>query len=104
MIFLLVLINYLLNHFRRTEQDRPRIESERNPLLSQKDDNTFSRVSSHSSLPGYEENAHGGVEQSGKPVKDEDSQRLCAICFEAPKNSFFIPCGHCMACFGCATR
>lgn len=101
MIFLLVLVNYFMNHSRRTEQDTRRNQcgdmgSERNPLLSQKDDNTIGRVSSYSSLPGYEE--------GGKPVKDDDSQHLCAICFEAPKNSFFIPCGHCMACFGCATR
>ncbi|KAL8526659.1 hypothetical protein ACS0TY_015751 [Phlomoides rotata] len=106
MIFLLVLVNYFMNHFRRSEQDTPRNQcgdngTESNPLLSQKDDNTISRGSS---LPGHEEYAHGGPEQGGKPVTDDDSQHLCAICFEAPKNSFFIPCGHCTACFGCATR
>lgn len=103
MILLMVLITYFHNHFRRTERDIPRdqlggIRSERNPLLSQKDDDD-----SDSDSEGHEDDAQAGVEP--KPVKDdEDSHRFCAICFEAPKDSFFIPCGHCVACFGCATR
>ncbi|KAL0338189.1 UNVERIFIED_CONTAM: E3 ubiquitin-protein ligase APD2 [Sesamum angustifolium] len=109
--FLLLLINYFLNHFRRTEQDTRRdqlgnVESERNPLLSHKDDNLSSSGSSYASLSEEDEHdAQGGAVQSGKPVKDdEDSRRLCAICFDAPKDCFFLPCGHCVACFACATR
>ncbi|XP_011095012.1 uncharacterized protein LOC105174567 isoform X2 [Sesamum indicum] len=109
--FLLLLINYFLNHFRRTEQDTRRdqlgdVESERNPLLSHKDDNLSSSGSSYASVSDDDEHdAQGGAVQSGKPVKDdEDSRRLCAICFDAPKDCFFLPCGHCVACFACATR
>lgn len=98
----MVLITYFQNHFRCTERDIPRdqlggIRSESNPLLSQKDDDNCDSDSEG------EDDAQAGVEP--KPVKDdEDSHRFCAICFEAPKDCFFIPCGHCVACFGCATR
>ncbi|KAL0375335.1 UNVERIFIED_CONTAM: E3 ubiquitin-protein ligase APD2 [Sesamum radiatum] len=109
--FLLLLINYFLNHFRRTDRDTRSdqlggVESERNPLLSHKDDNLSSSGSSYASVSEDDEHdAQGGAVQSGKPVKDdEDSRRLCAICFDAPKDCFFLPCGHCVACFACATR
>lgn len=110
MAFLLLLINYFMNHFRRTEQDTPRdqlgsIGSESNPLLSHKDDNISSWGSSDASVSENEEDTQAGVEQGGKQVKDDEySRRICAICFDAPKDCFFIPCGHCVACFGCATR
>ncbi|KAI3474738.1 hypothetical protein Pfo_029923 [Paulownia fortunei] len=113
MTFLLLLINYFLNHFRRTEQDTPRDQlgdngSERNSLLSHKDDDIPSWGSSYASVSEdeeYVEDAQAGVGQGGKPVKDEEyRRRLCAICFDAPKDCFFLPCGHCVACFGCATR
>ncbi|KAI3474211.1 hypothetical protein Pfo_028999 [Paulownia fortunei] len=111
--FFLLLINYFLNHFRRTEQDTPRDQlgdngSERNSLLSHKDDDIPSWGSSYASVSEdeeYVEDAQAGVGQGGKPVKDEEyRRRLCAICFDAPKDCFFLPCGHCVACFGCATR
>ncbi|XP_042054493.1 E3 ubiquitin-protein ligase APD2-like isoform X1 [Salvia splendens] len=103
LILLMLLFNYFTNHLRRTEQDMPSnppvgIGSERNPLLLQKDDDT-----SASEGGDHEGDAQAGVEAN--PVKgDEDCGHTCAICFEAPKDSFFIPCGHCVACFGCANR
>ncbi|XP_022873683.1 uncharacterized protein LOC111392552 [Olea europaea var. sylvestris] len=49
-----------------------------------------------------------GVLVEEKPVKDgeysNNMMRLCAICYDAPRDSFFLPCGHCVACFACATR
>lgn len=99
----MLLLNYLMNNSRRTEQDVPSNQpgengSERNPLLSQKDDDT-----SVSEDEDHVDDAKAGVEPN--PDKDdEDSRQFCAICFEAPKDSFFIPCGHCVACFGCANR
>ncbi|KAK6120264.1 hypothetical protein DH2020_045955 [Rehmannia glutinosa] len=113
MTFLLLLINYIMNHFHRTEQDTPRdqlgdIGSERSSLLAQhKDDDIPSWGSSYASISEdeeHKEDAQAGVVQGGKPVKDDENRQLCAICFDAPKNCFFIPCGHCVACFGCATR
>ncbi|XP_047966213.1 E3 ubiquitin-protein ligase APD2 isoform X5 [Salvia hispanica] len=103
LILLMLLFNYFTNHLRRTEQDMPSdppggIGSERNPLLLRKDDDT-----SASEDGDHEDDAQAGVEAN--PVKgDEDRGHTCAICFEAPKDCFFIPCGHCVACFGCANR
>lgn len=103
MILLMLLFNYFTSHFHHTDQGTPgdqtgAARSESNPLLSQKDDNT-----SNSEDDDHEDDAQDAVEPN--PVKDdEDSCHSCAICFEAPKDCFFIPCGHCAACFGCANR
>ncbi|KAL6563360.1 hypothetical protein OROHE_005947 [Orobanche hederae] len=103
LILLMLLLNYLLSNSRRTEQGVPSNQPgdtgpERNPLLSRKDDDT-----SVSEDEDHVDDAQSGDEQN--PVKDdEDSRRFCAICFEAPKDSFFVPCGHRVACFGCANR
>ncbi|KAL1193643.1 E3 ubiquitin-protein ligase APD1 [Cardamine amara subsp. amara] len=32
------------------------------------------------------------------------NKRLCAICWDAPIDCFFIPCGHCISCYKCGTR
>ncbi|KAH6776811.1 hypothetical protein C2S52_000083 [Perilla frutescens var. hirtella] len=102
MILLVQLFNYFTDDPQHTERDMPRDQlggtgSERSPLLSQKDDDT-----SVSEDEDHEDDAQAGV--GPEPVKDDEHGRFCAICFEAPKDCFFIPCGHCMACFGCATR
>ncbi|KAF8394921.1 hypothetical protein HHK36_018860 [Tetracentron sinense] len=86
--------------------------SERTPLLSRKDDDDLSSLgSSYDSVSHDEEDledwfAVGSLE--GKPLKDgetnNNSPRLCAICFDAPRDCFFLPCGHCSACFTCGTR
>lgn len=33
-----------------------------------------------------------------------NNSQLCAICLDAPKTVFFIPCGHAATCFACAKR
>lgn len=46
------------------------------------------------------------VEQKLSP-DDENltiTQRLCAICYDAPRDCFFLPCSHCVACYDCAMR
>ncbi|KAK6943126.1 protein of unknown function DUF4793 [Dillenia turbinata] len=82
--------------------------TERTPLLTNKDD-LSSWGSSYDSVSNDEEDleeflAAGSSE--GKMVKDGDNnpRRLCAICFDAPRDCFFLPCGHCAACFTCGTR
>lgn len=103
MILLMILFNYITSHFHRGQQEMPgdqirTARSERNPLLSQKDDNNSGSEDEY-----HEEDAQDEVEPN--PVKDdEDSRRFCAICFEAPKDCFFVPCGHCVSCLGCANR
>ncbi|KAL6520911.1 hypothetical protein OROGR_017480 [Orobanche gracilis] len=108
--FLLLLVNYYLNHFLTSEQDAHRdrlgeIGSERNSLLPvHKDDGIPSWGSSYASSVSEDEVHIVEDMQGGKPVKDDEDKQMCAICFDAPKNCFFFPCGHCVACFRCGTR
>ncbi|KAI4353357.1 hypothetical protein L6164_002315 [Bauhinia variegata] len=84
--------------------------SQRAPLLSYKDDDLSSWGSSFDSLSHDEEDfdlqTRGSME--GKSLGDgethNNTRRLCGICFDAPRDCFFLPCGHCVACFECATR
>ena len=87
------------------------IRSEREPLLAHKDDDLSSWGSSYDSLSHDEDDleellAVGPLE--GKSLGDgensNNTRRLCAICFDAPRDCFFLPCGHCVACFECGTR
>lgn len=116
MTFFVLLINHILNSFRSTNQEDGTgpvglVVSERTPLLVQKDDNRSSQGSSYASDSDdeqYLEHVQAGDTHNGKPVRDDEYnsnvRRLCAICFDDPRDCFFIPCGHCVACFGCATR
>ncbi|KAL3536519.1 hypothetical protein ACH5RR_004980 [Cinchona calisaya] len=85
--------------------------SARTPLLSNKDDDLSSWGSSYDSVSHDDEDPEDGQAAGsfeGKSAKDgevnQNVRRLCAICFDAPRDSFFLPCGHCVACFSCATR
>jgi hypothetical protein len=31
-------------------------------------------------------------------------EHLCTVCLDAPKDSFFDPCGHCCTCYSCGMR
>lgn len=66
-------------------------QNESEPLINQlsyetnAEDDEESRVSSSSSVELYDE-------------------KLCVICYDEKRNSFFVPCGHCATCFQCAQR
>ncbi|KAK4253266.1 hypothetical protein QN277_010590 [Acacia crassicarpa] len=83
---------------------------QRVPLLSHKDDDVSSWGSSYDSVSQDEEDLDLLIGDSinGKSLADgetsNNTRRLCAICFDAPRDCFFLPCGHCVACFECATR
>ncbi|XP_014522556.1 uncharacterized protein LOC106779042 isoform X2 [Vigna radiata var. radiata] len=85
-------------------------EPQRAPLLSHKDDDLSSWGSSYDSLPQDEEDLDFlpgdpiGEKLSGDGQTSNSTRRLCAICFDAPRDCFFLPCGHCVACFACGTR
>nr|KYP33595.1 E3 ubiquitin-protein ligase rififylin [Cajanus cajan] len=85
-------------------------EPQRAPLLSQKDDDLSSWGSSYDSLSQDEEDLDflPGGPIDGKFLGDgetsNNTKRLCAICFDAPRDCFFLPCGHCVACFACGSR
>ncbi|GAV75487.1 zf-C3HC4_3 domain-containing protein [Cephalotus follicularis] len=114
-VLMLVLFNFL-NKIRCIRGDETGVQygnmgSERAPLLSYKDDDLSSWGSSYDSVSNEEDDleeflAAGSFE--GKSVRDgeksNNTRRLCAICFDAPRDCFFLPCGHCVACFECGTR
>lgn len=116
MTALMLLAFQFFNNFRYTPEDRSVVQyggigSERVPLLSNKDDDLLSWGSSYDSVSQDDDDPEDSLEGGqldGKPVKDGEynskTRRLCAICYDAPRDCFFLPCGHCVACFTCGTR
>ena len=87
------------------------VRTERAPLLLHKDDDVSSWDSSYDSVSHDEEDLEEQLAASsteGQQITEgeniNDTRRLCVICFDAPRDCFFLPCGHCAACFACATR
>ncbi|KAJ8749752.1 hypothetical protein K2173_012303 [Erythroxylum novogranatense] len=82
--------------------------AEHTPLLSHKDEDNSSWGSSYDSNSHDEEDVDEWLAKNsheGKQLAEgENPRRLCVICFDAPRDCFFLPCGHCAACFTCATR
>ncbi|CAN1134387.1 E3 ubiquitin-protein ligase APD2 [Linum perenne] len=110
-VLMLAVIN-LLNKFRWMNEESsgtggPGPGPERAPLLSNKEDD-LSSWGSYESMSNDESNLEEFMAQQGKSTRDIDdssfTRRLCAICFDAPRDCFFLPCGHCVACFACGTR
>ena len=113
-ILMLVAFHFFI-HLRCTNQDGSRIRfgetgSARTPLLENKDDDILCWGSSYDSVSqdavdAEEGQAAGSLE--GTSARDgeynNNIRRLCAICFDAPRDCFFLPCGHCVACFACGT-
>lgn len=111
---MLVAFNFL-NKFQYTREDEARLRngelaSARAPLLSRKADDLSSRGSSYDSVSSDEADLEdflaGSLEgtSKGDGENSNNTRRLCAICFDAPRDCFFLPCGHCVACFACGTR
>ncbi|CAI8612844.1 unnamed protein product [Vicia faba] len=98
-----------LNKLQRANDDRVGSRSEgagpdRAPLLSRKDDDLSSWGSSYDSIPQDDEDLNFLTGGSADGETSNNTRRLCAICFDAPRDCFFLPCGHCVACFACGTR
>lgn len=112
MAVVVFMVFHLLNDFecRRETRVQHRVSrSERTPLLSNKDDDLSSWGSSYDSVSQDDENLDPQVVGSLglRTTKDgefKNTRRLCAVCFDALRDCFFLPCGHCVACFACGTR
>lgn len=118
MTVLMIIAFHFLNKYRCTNEDDTRDSqvgfdsSARDPLLTNKDDDISSWGSSYDSASNDEEDIQEFLATysiEGKPYKEVDhegnnTRRLCAICYDAPRDCFFLPCGHCVACFDCSTR
>lgn len=81
--------------------------TERRPLLSSKDDDDRSLGSSYESVSHDEEDINECPEAGSDMPKDSEinnSQHLCTICCDVPRDCFFLPCGHCVVCSACGRR
>ncbi|XP_068667788.1 E3 ubiquitin-protein ligase APD2-like [Aristolochia californica] len=87
-----------------SEYQERTLTTERTPLLGQKEDNASSLGSSYDS-GSHDEEEFEDLPGAGS-IKGEPNypQQLCAICFNAQRDCFFLPCGHCATCFTCGTR
>ncbi|XP_077238676.1 E3 ubiquitin-protein ligase APD2-like isoform X2 [Tasmannia lanceolata] len=98
------------SHRDRMEFQAGEAAQERTPLLTHKDDDDLSWGSSYDSVSNDEEdledcNAVTSLEaKSLRESENINPRRRCVICFDAPRDCFFLPCGHCAACFTCGTR
>lgn len=55
----------------------------------------------------YGTNAEDDEDDSGASSSCSEElydEKLCAICYDEQRNSFFVPCGHCATCYDCAQR
>lgn len=116
MTVLILLAFRFFNMSQTTAEDRTGFEAEevgteRAPLLLLKDDDVSSWGSSYDSVSHDEEDLEEQLAASsteGQQITEGENinnpPRLCVICFDAPRDCFFLPCGHCAACFTCATR
>lgn len=50
---------------------------------------------------GEEEEDSGASSSSSEELYDA---KLCVICYDEQRNSFFVPCGHCATCYECSQR
>ncbi|XP_021906322.1 uncharacterized protein LOC110820982 isoform X2 [Carica papaya] len=113
---LMLVAFHLIKQFRSNHEDEAAAQHgemgpERAPLLSNKDDDSASQGSSYDCASNDDNDLDnhlvaGSID--GKLVQDcensNNTRPLCAICFDAPRDCFFLPCGHCVACFKCGTR
>lgn len=79
--------------------------NERSPLLPNKDDDNLSLGSSYDSVSHDEDMEEWLGTTPMLPEGEANNTRyLCTICCDAQRDCFFLPCGHCAACFTCGTR
>lgn len=71
-------------------------ETETAPLLLPKE--SRSESSTYGTL---EQDQESGLSSSAEDLYDG---KICIICYDEPRNCFFIPCGHCATCYTCAQR
>uniref|UniRef100_A0A1D1Y404 E3 ubiquitin-protein ligase rififylin n=1 Tax=Anthurium amnicola TaxID=1678845 RepID=A0A1D1Y404_9ARAE len=116
MTVMILLALKVINYLRANSGDpthsqvAPEATYERTPLLSNEDDDHSSLGSSYDSISNDENDIEEQLEvapNEPKPVigsEGSDTQHLCTVCCDAPKDCFFLPCGHCATCFTCGTR
>ncbi|KAJ4797429.1 RING/U-box superfamily protein [Rhynchospora pubera] len=107
MTVLLLLIYKILNKLLRNHQMRyevPVNNEQRTPLLTNKDDDNSSLGSSYESVSHDEEDIEEWLKMEAAKSLESGSSNLCSICCDAPRDCFFLPCGHSATCYACAER
>ncbi|KAL3505089.1 hypothetical protein ACH5RR_034930 [Cinchona calisaya] len=76
-----------------TEQPATSVATETEPLLPEK-------------VIGLPYGTDEDDQESGTGSSSEDlyDGKICVICYDMPRNCFFVPCGHCATCQDCANR
>jgi hypothetical protein len=69
----------------------------RMPLLADKEDDAASLGSSYDSV------SHDGSDDR-EPEERGEGGGGCVLCCDAPKDCFFLPCGHSATCYACGAR
>lgn len=97
---LLLIVASLFNKRQPVSEDETADENDDvAPLIPGKDDDNSSWCSSYSSILTSTEDLEGAHGEG-----HSSTRYLCAICYDAPRDCFFLSCGHCVACFQCGTR
>ncbi|CAN6831836.1 unnamed protein product [Brassica oleracea var. botrytis] len=101
--FLLVALE-LYKRFERAGEDRHVMDDDSSitSLLVHKDDDVSSMRSWTESFAAYDadrEDFSGNESEASYGTKTR-----CAICFDAKRDCFFLPCGHCVSCYQCGTK
>ncbi|KAJ4821226.1 RING/U-box superfamily protein [Rhynchospora pubera] len=107
MTVLLLLIYKILNKLLHNHQMRyevPVNNEQRTPLLTNKDDDNSSLGSSYESVSHDEEDIEEWLKMEAAKSLESGSSNLCSICCDAPRDCFFLPCGHSATCYPCAER
>ncbi|CBI33738.3 unnamed protein product, partial [Vitis vinifera] len=95
-IFIFLILKYFGDFGSETTTFEEEVrETETNPLLPSK------RVPF--TYGACEEDLESG-EGNGGSSQDLYDGKICVICFDEPRNCFFVPCGHCATCYVCAQR
>ncbi|KAG7574052.1 Zinc finger RING-type [Arabidopsis suecica] len=76
-------------------------DSARTRLLENKDDDGSSMGSCNDSFANDDADLEEFMGNDGEA--SNRSRRLCAICFDTPRDCFFLPCGHSVSCYECGT-
>ncbi|KAL1193642.1 E3 ubiquitin-protein ligase APD1 [Cardamine amara subsp. amara] len=96
-IISVVVICFTLVAIHFSERLQPRTQ-----LLANKDDDSSSTGSCNESFADDDADLEEFIGNEGEASKS--NRGLCAICCDAPRDCFFLPCGHCVSCYQCGTK
>ncbi|KAJ1375551.1 Zinc finger, RING-type [Sesbania bispinosa] len=76
-----------------------------NVIATQTETEPLMQVESNSLSYGtIKEDDDGESEAYSSSSEELYDEKLCVICYDEQRNSFFVPCGHCATCYDCAQR